>query len=157
MWNSNMLNVYTTHLKESYLRRNGLPRSDRATFTEHWMRHGNYLTVTTVITDPAFLTEPLVRSQTWLFDPGQQMGRDICEYVTEIPKAPDVVPNYFPGTNLFLHEVADWYGLPYGATRGGAETLYPEYKLKMGKPDKSPAKCDRYCTCGQNGGACNLR
>jgi len=156
-WTNNMLNVYTTHLKENYLRRNGLPRSDKATFTEHWIRHGNYLTITTVISDPAFLTEPLVRSQTWLLDPGQQMGRDICEYVTEIPKPADFVPNHLPGANPFLHEVADWYGLPYEATRGGAETLYPEYKLKMGKPDKSPPRCDRYCTCGQNGGPCNLR
>jgi hypothetical protein len=156
-WNSNMLNIYTTHLKESYLRRNGLPRSDKATFAEHWVRHGNYLTVTTVITDPAFLTEPLTRSQTWVLDPGQQLGKDICEYVPEIPKAPDVVPNYLPGTNPFLHEVADWYGLPYEATRGGAETLYPEYRSKMTKAERTPEKCDRYCTCGQNGGPCNLR
>jgi len=156
MWDRNMLNVYTTHLKESYLRRNGLPRSDKSWFTEHWVRHGNYLTVTTVITDPAFLTEPLVRSQTWVLDPGQQLGKDICEYVPEIPKPADFIPNYPPGTNPFLHEVADWYGLPYEATRGGAETLYPEYKLKMTKPEKSPGKCERYCTCGQNGGPCNL-
>jgi hypothetical protein len=155
-WDANMLNVYTTHLKESYLRRNGLPRSDRGTFTEHWVRHGNYLTVTTVINDPAFLTEPLVRSQTWVLDPGQQMGTDVCEYVPELPKPADYVPSHLPGTNPYLHEVADWYGLPYEATRGGAETLYPEYRSKMGKPEKSPEKCERYCTCGQNGGPCNL-
>ena len=155
-WDGNMLNVYTTHLKESYLRRNGLPRSDKGTFTEHWIRHGSYLTVTTVITDRAFLTEPLVRSQSWLLDPGQQLGTDICEYVPEIPSAPDYVPNHLPGTNPYLHEVADWYGVPYEATRGGAQTLYPEYKAKMGKPDKSPPVCERYCKCGQNGGVCNL-
>jgi hypothetical protein len=148
-WDANMLNVYTTHLKESYLRRNGLPRSDKATFTEHWVRHGNYLTVITAITDPAFLTEPLVRSQTWALDPGQRMGRDICEYVPEVPKkSADDVPNHLPGTNPFLHEVADWYGLPYEATRGGAETLYPEYRQKMDKPEKPKEKCDRYCDCG---------
>jgi hypothetical protein len=155
-WDGNMLNAYTTHQKESYLRRNGLPRSDRATFREHWVRHGNYLTITTVITDPVFLTEPLVRSQTWILDPGQQLGRDICEYVPEIPKPADSVPHHLPGTNPYLHEVADWYGLPYEATRGGAETLYPEYHLKMGRPEKSPEKCERYCACGQNGGPCNL-
>src|SRR5207237_7341500 len=137
--------------------RNGLPRSDRATFTEHWVRHGIYLTVTTVITDPVFLTEPLVRSQTWQLDPGQRMGKDICEYVAEIPKPPGTVPSHLPGTNPFLHEVADWYGLPYEATRGGAAVLYPEYKQKMGKPEHQPAACTRYCKCGQNGGGCNLR
>ena len=84
------------------------------------------------------------------------LGKDICEYVPEIPKPDDVVPNHLPGGNPFLHEVADWYGLPYEATRGGADTLYPEYRFKMGKPEKSPEKCERYCTCGQNGGPCNL-
>ena len=107
-----MLNVYTTHLKESYLRRNGLPRSSKATFREHWVRHGNYLTVITVITDPAFLTEPLVRSQTWVLDPNQRMGRDVCEYGPEVPAPRGTVPAHLPGTNPFLHEVANWYGLP---------------------------------------------
>jgi hypothetical protein len=154
-WQDNMLNVYTTHLKESYLRRNGLPRSDKGTFREHWMRHGNYLTVTTVITDPVFLTQPMVRSQSWVLDPGQRMGRDICESVPEIPKKAGTVPNHLPGTNPFLHEVADEYGLPYEAVRGGAETLYPEYQLKMGKPDKpAPEKCVRYCGCGNQGDSC---
>jgi hypothetical protein len=155
-WDGNMLNAYTTHLKVSYLRRNGLPRSDKATFTEHWVRHGNYLNVTTVITDPVYLEEPMVRSQTWLLDPGQQVGRDICETVPEIPKPEGSVPNHLPGTNPFLHEVADWYAVPYAATRGGAETMYPEYRAKMGKPEVMPEKCERYCTCGQNGGGCAL-
>ena len=131
------------------MRRNGIPRSANATFTEHWIRHGTYLTVTTVITDPALLTEPLVRSQTWVFDPGQRMGRDICEYGDEVPRErKDYVPNHLPGTNPFLHEVADWYGLPYEATRGGAETLYPEYRSKMPKPERPKLVCERYCNCG---------
>ncbi len=153
-WDGNMLGVYTTHLKESYLKRNGLPRSDKATFTEHWVRHGNYLTVATVITDPVFMTEPLVRTQTWVLDPAQTIVPDICETAPEVPKAADYVPNHLPGTNPFLHEVADWYGLPYEATRGGAETLYPEYRKKMPKPDKVPEKCERYCTCGAGGQIC---
>ena len=158
-FDQNMMNVYTTHQKESYIRRNGIPRSAEGTFTEHWTRHGNYLTVTTVITDPVFLTEPLVRSQSWVLDPNQQMGRDVCDYVPEVPsEKADNVPNHLPGTNPFLHEVADWYGLPFEATRGGPETMYPEYRQRMGKPEKPvPQKCDRYCHCGENGGPCNLK
>ena len=156
-WQDNMMNVYTTHLKESYLRRNGLPRSDRATFTEHWVKHGNYLTVATVITDPVFLTEPMVRTQTWIMDPGQQMSRDICETAPEVPKnAADYVPHHLPGTNPFLHEFANWYGLPFEATRGGAETLYPEYRKKMGKPERAVEYCDRYCACGNQTFGCLL-
>jgi hypothetical protein len=157
-WQDNVLNVSTTHLKANYIRRNGIPASDKRTFTEHWVRHGNYLTVETVITDPAFLTEPLVRSQTWVLDPTQQMGRDICESAAETPRPADVVPHHLPGTNPFLHEVADWYGLPFEATRGGAETMYPEYRKTMGKPSNPPpARCERYCDCGLDGRGCNLR
>jgi hypothetical protein len=157
VWQDNMLIANTTHQKESYLRRNGLPRSFKATFTEYWVRHGNYLTVTTAIFDPAFLTEPLVRSQSWVNDPGQQMGTDTCEYGPEVPAEPGVVPNHLPGTNPFLHEIADWYGMPYEATRGGAETMYPEYMKKMGKPEKpAPAKCERYCDCQNQGRGCNV-
>ena len=92
-----------------------------------------------MITDPVILTEPLVRSQTWVLDPTQQMGRDICETAPEVPTAADDVPNHLPGTNPFLHEVADWYGLPAAATRGGAETMYPEYRKTMGKPENAAA------------------
>jgi len=157
-WQDNVLNIYTTHLKENYIRRNGIPASDKRTFTEHWVRHGNYLTVETVIRDPVILTEPLVRSQTWVLDPTQTMGRDICETAAEVPKAADFVPNHLPGTNPFITEVADWYGLPAGATRGGAETMYPEYRRTMAKPAKpAPAMCERYCNCGLNGAGCPLR
>ena len=94
------------------------------------------------------LTEPLVRSQNWTLDPGQKSQRMFCEYQPEVPGAPGAVPNHLPGANPYLHEVADWYGIPYEATRGGANTLYPEYQLTMPKPDKPPpAKCERFCVC----------
>jgi len=157
-WDGAMLNIYTTHLKESYLRRNGLPRSDKATFTEHWMRHGEYLTVVTVINDPVFLTEPLERSQSWVLEPSQRLGRDVCEYTQEVPPASvESVPNHLPGANPFLHEVADEYGLPYEGVRGGAETLYPEFRQKMSKPEKPvPPKCTHYCTCGNQSSPCDF-
>ena len=46
-----MLTVTITHLKEGYIRRNGMPRSDRATVTEHWLRHGDFLTIATIVND----------------------------------------------------------------------------------------------------------
>ena len=148
-WDANMLNVYTTHLKKSYLRRNGLPRSDLATFTDHWVRHDRFLTVTTTIDDPAFLTEPLVRSQTWMLDPGQQLGRDVCEYVEELPGEPNVVPHYLPDTNPLLDLFPSWYGLPRDGARGGSETIYPEYRERLVLPPDRPLVCTQYCGCGQ--------
>ena len=146
VWEGNMLTVTTTHLKTNYLRRNGLPRSDQATLTEHWTRHGEYLTITTVIEDPVFLTEPLVRSDNWYLDPGQHIGIFGCEYAAEVPRPAGTVPHHLPGTNPNLNEFANWYGLPFEATRGGAETLYPEYRSKI-TPYNPPARCTRYCHC----------
>jgi hypothetical protein len=157
VWDGNMLNITTTHLKEYYIRRNGVPRSDQAVVTEHWTRHGNYLTVIVVINDPVFLTEPLVRSENWIYDPGQEILPSNCEPAPEVPNPPGVItPHHLPGTNPFLHEVADWYGIPYDAVRGGAETMRPEYRKVMGKPEHVPEKCERYCDCGKDAGACNL-
>jgi hypothetical protein len=33
--------------------------------------------------------------------------------------------------NKFLDEFARRYGVPFEATRGGAETMYPDYMLKL--------------------------
>jgi hypothetical protein len=148
-WEGNTLVITTTHLKENYFRRNGVASSDQRTVTEFWMRHGDLLTVVTAAEDPVFLTEPLVRSQSWYMDPGQQLPQLYCEYVTEIaPPTPDTVPHHLPGQNPYLAEVAGWYGLPYAATRGGANTMYPEFRKVMGKPEvEPPLMCERFCMC----------
>ena len=39
-WEGDMLTITTTHLKMGWIRRNGIPRSDKATVTEHLVRHG---------------------------------------------------------------------------------------------------------------------
>ena len=75
--------IQTTHLKENYRRRNGVPSGPKRTMTEQWIRHGNILTIVSIVEDPEFLTEPLVLSQNWVLDPGQQMATDGCEYVPE--------------------------------------------------------------------------
>ena len=56
-WEGDMLKVTTTHLKEGWLRRNGVPRSEKATLIEYFIRHGEYLTLVTVVKDPVYLTE----------------------------------------------------------------------------------------------------
>jgi len=147
-WDGNVLTITTTHLKAYYLRRNGVASTPLRTLTEHWMRHGEFLTVVTIIDDPVSLTEPLVRSQSWVLDPGQRMGASQCEYVTEIPDPGQLVPHHLPGSNPWLREFAENYGLPYEAVRGGAETLYPEYRSVMGPPAKPPPEqCEVYCIC----------
>ena len=143
VWEGNMLSITTTHLKASYLRRNGLPATANRTFTEHWMKHGEFLTVVTVIDDPALLTEPLVRSQSWVLDPGQRMGQTACEYVTEIPDAAQQVPHHLPGTNPWLHEFAETYGLPFEATRGGARDVVSRVSADDGTAGEAAARAVR--------------
>jgi hypothetical protein len=48
----------TSHVKAEYLRREGVPFSDRVTVVEHFIRHGNVLTHVMIATDPLYLTNP---------------------------------------------------------------------------------------------------
>jgi glyoxylase-like metal-dependent hydrolase (beta-lactamase superfamily II) len=127
------LEVQTTHLKQGWLRRNGLPESDQATVVEFFVRHGDHLTHTSVISDPVFLAEPEVRStdfarqpidhQTWLFacDDGEQI----------LDRAPDRVPNYAFGENPFVAEVRDRHKIPIAAYLGGPETSSPDLAARL--------------------------
>ena len=130
-WEGDMLTVTTDHLKEGWIRRNGIPRSEKATITEHIIRHENYLTVAVIINDPVYLTEPFIRTTDFTMDPDQQIAPYPCEEVVEVQHAPGSVPNHLPGKNPFLNEFANRFKLPYQATRGGAETMYPEYMQKL--------------------------
>ena len=130
-WEGDILVVTTTHLKENWLRRNGLPRSDLATATAHIMRHGNYLTVAAITYDPVYLTEPFIRTSDFVYNPQQQMAPWPCESVDEVDRPAGVVPAHLPGQNTFLNEFPANCGIPLEATRGGAETMYPEYVIKM--------------------------
>jgi hypothetical protein len=132
-WEGDMLTVYTTHIKQGELRRNGLMESDEATLVEHFYRYGDYLTHVSIVTDPLTLTEPFIRTQTFrLTVPEGQNWLYPCEYVDEIADRPrGAVPNYLPGENPFLAEHANKLGIPVEAALGGAETMYPEFQLKI--------------------------
>ena len=61
------LRVVTTHMKAGYLRKNGVPYSERAVITEYFDRHtetngDQWFTVTTIVDDPKYLTEPFITS-----------------------------------------------------------------------------------------------
>ena len=62
-YDGDMLVVETTHLKQGWVRRNGMPMSDRAKMTEYFVRNGEVMTHIFVLVDPVYLTEPLVKSQ----------------------------------------------------------------------------------------------
>jgi hypothetical protein len=133
-WDKDVLVVSTTHLKRGWLRRNGVPESDLATSTDHWMRHGDYLSHTTYIVDPVYLTEPLFRADTYVLDPNVQ-GHWLypCEpSLEENPSAKKgAVPSYLFGQNPFLQDYSAKHHVPFETSRGGAATMYPEYQEKL--------------------------
>jgi hypothetical protein len=130
-WDGDTLVITTTHLKENWIRRNGIPRSDLATARVHIMKHGNYLTVAVIVYDPVYLTEPFIRTTDFVYAPQQQMAPWPCEPVDEVDRPAGVIPHHLLGANTFLDEFPANYGIPPPATRGGAETMYPEYMIKM--------------------------
>ncbi len=126
-WEGDTLIVRTTHLKAGWMRRNGLALSDQATMTERFIRHGDSLTHISMVEDPAYLTEPLIKTNGFQFNPHGEMQPYPCQSVVEVNRPQGEVPHYLPGTNPYLHEFADRYELPFEATRGGAGTALPEY------------------------------
>jgi cyclase len=132
-YEGNVLTVTTTHLKRGWIKANGVPQSDAATVREHYIRHGDVVTVLAVIDDPVYLSEPLSKSamlvrqakdpDAWLYacdDSEQIQGRKN-----------DVVPSHFFGQNPYVREYADRRKVPLLAALGGAETMYPDLASKV--------------------------
>ena len=141
-WEGQMLTVTTTHLKMGQIERNGVPRSDLATLVEHYTRHGDYLTIVQIVTDPVYLTEPFVRSRNFVWTPGQQLNAYPCRPAVEVNRPKHDVAHHLPGTNPSLDASTKRFGVPAQAARGGADTMYPEYVLTLKnavQPARTPA------------------
>jgi hypothetical protein len=130
-WVGDMLKITTTHLKEDYYRRNGVPSSDLATLTQYWIRRGDYLTWITIAYDPVYLTEPMIRSSEYRLALNQQIPPYPCDVVEEVVRPKGEVPHYMPGANPFLDEFAKKYNLPAELTLGGPDSMYPEAARKL--------------------------
>jgi len=69
------LRVVTTHMREGYLRKNGVPYSEDAVVTEYFDRVGPepngdvFLIVRTVVEDPKYLTMPFITSTNLKLEP----------------------------------------------------------------------------------------
>ena len=122
------LEITTTHLKDSFIRRNGVPSSFRATVIEQVSLEEPYLEWTFTVIDPDYLTEPLVRSATYVRDTTQQLPVYPCQPEEYQPGAKYRMPHYLLGENPYLTESAVKYKTPLEAARGGAETMYPEWQ-----------------------------
>jgi glyoxylase-like metal-dependent hydrolase (beta-lactamase superfamily II) len=135
-WEGNTLTVETTHMKWGYLERNGVPRSDLANLTEHYIRHGDVLTIVQILYDPVYLAAPMIRTRNLAYAPTQQRGGYSCRPTTEVATKHPAgwVPHHLPGTNTFLDSATKRYGVPPLAARGGVETIYPDFLAKLKTP-----------------------
>jgi hypothetical protein len=130
-WEGSTLVVETTHLKAGFMRRNGLPLSDRARLTERFIRHGDLLTHVSMIEDPVYLTETLIKTNGFRLTTGMDIQPYPCQPAVEIERKPGEVPHYLPGQNPYTTEFAKKQKLPIEATRGGAETALPEFAKQV--------------------------
>ena len=141
-WEGKVLTVRTTHIKQSWHRRNGVVQSDQATLTERFTRQGDYLTHISIVEDPVYLTEPLIRSESFLLAPereGQQVWTYPCEVIVEVYRPQGSVPHFQPGENPFIEELVQRWGLSAETFSGGAAQMYPEYILKHDVRARRPA------------------
>ena len=131
----NTLVVRTTHIKQGWIRRNGVPQSDRVTTTERFTRHGDMLAYVIYIQDPDYLAEPIARSRNFARMSGLNEGNWIaatpCEPGEETAGPLHQVPHYPIGENPFVGEQAKQSGVPVEALMGGPETTYPEYRQRL--------------------------
>ncbi len=78
------LKMVTENLRAGYLRKNGVPYSENAVVTEYYERvsgFGNdYMTVTTIVEDPMYLTAPFVTSSHFKREPdGSKWNPTPCQ------------------------------------------------------------------------------
>jgi hypothetical protein len=130
-WIGNVIEISTTHMKDGYLGMNGMPSSDRATITERWVRHGDYLFVQQTIEDPVYLEEPYLTSQVYKIDLEARLPPSPCIPVDESSLEQGAVPHFLPGTNTYFSDYVDTHGIPRQVLSDGAEKMYPEYQEKL--------------------------
>jgi hypothetical protein len=129
-----MLVVTTTHMKYGYHRRNGVPASVKSKMTEYFIRHGTELTIMQFTEDPVYLTEILARTTDFQINPGQNVGApgfgfEIADEIASWPEG--YVPHWPLGTKQT--EFAETLGIPYEASQGFKDAMYPEYLPKLRK------------------------
>ena len=135
---NNGLKVTTTHIKYSFVHRNGIPLSPYAVMTEYYWRHGDLLVLAIIVEDPIYLTEPLVRTATFKRDPNLTIPPpapfEVAEELPSLEKGQ--VPAYPLGTKH--PEYSERHHLPFEASQGGAQTMYPEYAKRLEELMKAP-------------------
>ncbi len=138
-WYGDVLEVHTDNYKRGWVRRNGLPTNDRTVFDEHFFVNDDILTHIMEITDPEYLTEPLIKSTEYQRSPNTALPPYPCRNVTEIPRREGMIPMHMPNQTAVEQVWAVRNSVPIRAAMGGADTMLPEYQDAMTKFPVNPA------------------
>jgi cyclase len=134
-WIGNTLKVTTTHIKDGFLKRGGPQTSDMYEMTEYITRHGDILSIVTVVDDPIYLEEPYFHSTTYAYDPTSVVNTEVCNssaFAENGGSNRHWVPHFLPGQNKAWTEwlpKEPW--VPEVAVRGGSKTIYPEFRTTL--------------------------
>ena len=128
-YEGNTLVITTTHIKESYIRANTALFSEKATFTEYLMLDGDILTAVTYLDDPVYMEEPHIQSTSYHRNLHQELPFFPCTVGVE--NVAEGFPHYVPGKNPYVEDAAKKQGIPLEAIKGGAATMYPEYRERL--------------------------
>lgn len=129
-WQDGMFIITTTHMKTGNIRRNGTFVTPYSRMTEYFIRTGTEIHVFVMVEDPIALEEPVVRTYTLRWNPnGNTTAAPVFESVEEVDMPLGWVPFWPMG--MKQREFAERYKVPFEATQGGAEVMYPEYQQKL--------------------------
>ena len=145
-WEGTTLVAYTTHMKAGFLRKNGAPSSDQATMTSRFFRHGDILTILSVVDDPIYLAEPQMISKSFQLAaaPILPMGPP-CVSGFEGRKARGQRPALRAGEEPVRGRADQAVQHPRDAVLGEPETMYPEYRKKIKDTYVRPEPCKTDC------------
>jgi hypothetical protein len=73
----------------------------------------------------------LIKTREYRLQPNLQIQPYPCTVVSEVDRPPGTVPHNLPGTNTMLREFSEMYKIPFEATMGGPETMYPEFRSRL--------------------------
>jgi glyoxylase-like metal-dependent hydrolase (beta-lactamase superfamily II) len=98
------------------------------------------MTHVSIIDDPVYLAEPLVRTNGFQVTTNPVMQPYPCYPTVEVDREKGVVPHHLPGANPFTEEFATKHGLPLAAARGGPHTALPEFMADPSAAPPTPAR-----------------
>ena len=132
-WEGDTLVVTTTHIKQMWHRRNGVPQSDQVTLTERFALHGTVMTYVTITDDPGLSDRAAGQDDQHAAATRARCSRSSCS-IRALRSSRSPISRAAPCRTTcparirFSRSSRAEQKLPEEAARGGAATMYPEFQ-----------------------------